>query len=153
MATVDGQGTYQFEITEGTYSVTAVLAGYQDKTRTKVISSDQVNDLDFKMEPEVNDVDDHVVTSIILTSNYPNPFNPETTISYGLPNDSKVELMIYNVKGQLVKTLVNDVVPAGSHSVVWNGKDESGRSVASGIYFYRLTTDKKTINKKMLMLK
>ena len=86
--------------------------------------------------------------------NYPNPFNPETTINYQLPEDREVELKIYNIKGQLVKTLVEDIKPAGEHSTIWNGDDESGKPVSSGIYFYKLNVNGITeAVKKCLLLK
>ncbi|MCK4654382.1 MAG: SBBP repeat-containing protein [Candidatus Cloacimonetes bacterium] len=71
-------------------------------------------------------------------SNYPNPFNPTTTINYQLPEDSKVKLSIYNIKGQKVKILVNKILPAGEHSIIWDGKDSNGNRVSSGIYFYKM---------------
>ncbi len=89
----------------------------------------------------------------VTLSNYPNPFNPTTTISYSLPHEGKVSLKIYNVKGQLVKQLIDGSQPEGYYGVVWNGKDNARRSVASGIYYYRITACCKTINKKMLLLK
>jgi len=89
----------------------------------------------------------------VLHQNYPNPFNPVTTISYQLPLDSEVELIIYNIKGQKVKTLVNETIPAGEHSVVWNGKSDQDRSVSSGIYFYKLKTKEDSKIKKMILLK
>ena len=85
--------------------------------------------------------------------NYPNPFNPSTTIAYSIPNDGKVGLKVYNIKGQLVKTLVRGEQQAGSYEAVWNGKDNNKKSVSSGIYFYKLSTKDKTIMKKMLLLK
>jgi hypothetical protein len=88
-----------------------------------------------------------------LHGNYPNPFNPSTTIKYSLQEDSKVTLEIFNIKGQKVKTLVDKILPTGKHTIVWNGTDESGRSVASGIYFYKFKTDNFTKTKKMLLLK
>jgi hypothetical protein len=87
-------------------------------------------------------------------SNYPNPFNPETNISYQLPADSKVNLSIYNIKGQLVKTLVNDIKPTGEHSIIWDGRDSNDKRVGSGIYFYKLKVNGKTeVVKKCLLLK
>jgi hypothetical protein len=86
-------------------------------------------------------------------SNYPNPFNPTTTIAYSLPNDGMIELTVFNIKGQLVKTLVKGEQLAGSYETVWNGKDNNGKNVSSGIYFYKLSTEDDTIMKKMLMLK
>jgi hypothetical protein len=85
--------------------------------------------------------------------NYPNPFNPLTKISYSLPADTNVQLHIYNVKGQKVKTLVNDKKQAGHHAVEWNSTDDSGRAVSSGVYFYRLLTDEKELVNKMMLLK
>ncbi len=86
-------------------------------------------------------------------TNFPNPFNPETTISYSVPKDAKVLLSIYNTKGQLVRTLVNGTVLSGTHRVVWNGADDNGNKVSSGIYFSRIQTEGKSLTTKMLMLK
>ena len=89
-----------------------------------------------------------------LFQNYPNPFNPTTTISFSISDVSKVNLIIYNIKGQKVKSLVNNVLYKGNHSVVWNGVDESGKSVTSGVYFYKLSVnDKSESVKKCLILK
>ncbi len=88
-----------------------------------------------------------------LDANYPNPFNPTTTISFSIPKDDKVELKVYNIKGQLVKTLVNDHLEAGMHKAVWNGDNQLGKSVSSGIYLYRLESCGKSKAQKMLLLK
>lgn len=89
-----------------------------------------------------------------LNGNYPNPFNPTTSISFSIPNESKVSLDVYNIKGQKVKTLVNNDLGIGNHSIVWNGVDESGKSVSSGVYFYKLSVNGKSkAVKKCLMLK
>lgn len=86
-------------------------------------------------------------------SNYPNPFNPETTISYSLPKNGDVSLSIYNTRGQLVKTLVNESKTIGTHRIVWIGDDNHGNKVSSGIYFTRMVTEGKSLTSKMLMLK
>jgi len=88
-----------------------------------------------------------------LGVNHPNPFNPNTTISFQLSSDSKVELSIFNIKGEKVKQLVSDQLSAGQHSVTWDGEDENGKSVASGIYFYKMKTPNYRDLKKMIMLK
>ncbi len=88
-------------------------------------------------------------------SNYPNPFNPKTTIIFFTAEDAEnAELVIYNIKGQKVKTLVKNEFESGKHSVIWYGKDNNGKSVASGIYFYKFDVNGKTKGvKKMLLLK
>jgi hypothetical protein len=99
---------------------------------------------------------DESVTSAkpeLLKQNYPNPFNPSTTIAYNLPEDSQVKVEVFNIKGQLIKTLANEFAPAGDNFVVWNGKDNYNRDVASGLYFYKLSTDRATEVKKMLLVK
>ncbi|MCK4446256.1 MAG: right-handed parallel beta-helix repeat-containing protein, partial [Candidatus Marinimicrobia bacterium] len=88
-----------------------------------------------------------------LSQNYPNPFNPITTISYALPVDSKVTLRIYDAMGGLVRTLVDEKQNAGYKSVLWNGRNESGSKVSSGIYFYRIAAGDFTQVKKMVFLK
>lgn len=86
-----------------------------------------------------------------LNQNYPNPFNPTTSISFNLPNASNWTLKIYNIIGQLVKGF--EGYSSGQVSVTWNGKDNSGNEVASGIYFYKLTADKFSATKKMILVK
>jgi hypothetical protein len=106
---------------------------------------------EIKITPE--DMDDIVPQQFSLRQNYPNPFNPTTTIAYSLPEASKVRLDIYNVKGQLVKTLINGDMSAGMHSVVWDGRDSNNTAVASGVYFYRVSSPKATQTKRMLLMK
>ena len=92
-----------------------------------------------------------------LIGNYPNPFNPSTNIKFSLKADSKVTLNIYNVRGQKVKTLINDNMQAGWHSIVWNGRDDNGKSVSSGVYFNSFGTADQTGDytsvKKIILLK
>ena len=88
-----------------------------------------------------------------LSGNYPNPFNPETEIKFSLSNASKVSIDIYNIKGQKVKSLVNDKYDAGDHSAVWKGTDDNNRKVGSGIYFYKMKSGRYTATKKMILLK
>ena len=88
-----------------------------------------------------------------LNQNYPNPFNLSTEITFQLPVKSQVDLRIYNTKGQLVRSLIDDERDAGSYSITWDGKDGSGKVVASGIYFYKLTTSDFSSMKKMVLVK
>jgi hypothetical protein len=91
--------------------------------------------------------------SFSLAQNYPNPFNPTTTISFSLPAKGQARIEIYNVLGKLVAVPFDGTVEAGDHQVVWDGKNVTGEAVASGVYFYRLTADKYTDTKKMMLLK
>jgi len=88
-----------------------------------------------------------------LYQNYPNPFNLETQISFDLPVNCRVSLKIYNITGQLVRTLIDKDLEAGTHKLIWDGKNESGEEVASGIYFYRLKAGDYVSVKKMGMVK
>jgi hypothetical protein len=88
-----------------------------------------------------------------LMGNYPNPFNPSTSINYALSEDGFVSLKIYNTLGEEVATLVNEYQLAGTKSAVWNGRNNEGASVASGIYVYRLTAGNVVLSEKMLFMK
>ena len=89
----------------------------------------------------------------ILYNNYPNPFNPVTTIQYDIPHTARVVLKIYDMLGQHVKTLVDEVQAPGQKSEIWEGKDDQGNVVSSGIYFYQLQSENNLITKKMMFLK
>jgi len=89
-----------------------------------------------------------------LTGNYPNPFNPKTTIKYGLHEQADVQIIIYNVKGQMVNTLVDEAQNAGQHYIDWQGSSDSGTKVGSGMYYYKMVINGKTNSiKKCLLLK
>ena len=88
-----------------------------------------------------------------LQGNYPNPFNPTTVIKFSLKESSNVSLSIYNIKGQLVKNLVNKELAAGNHQLLWDGKDAKGSSVSSGIYFYRMEAGSYRATQKMMLMK
>jgi hypothetical protein len=88
-----------------------------------------------------------------LEQNYPNPFNPQTTIRYTLPERSDVELAVFGVDGKLIRVLESGARPAGIHDATWDGRDTSGRAVASGVYFYRLKAGSFVQTKKMVLMK
>nr|MDK2850543.1 hypothetical protein [Candidatus Cloacimonadota bacterium] len=88
-----------------------------------------------------------------LIGNYPNPFNPTTTIRFSLKESTPVSITIYNILGQKVKTLVSGVLDAGHHSYTWDGVDANGRKVASGVYFYKMQSGTYSSTKKMIMMK
>ena len=88
-----------------------------------------------------------------LNSNYPNPFNATTEIQYALPEASEVNLSVFNIMGQKVRILVEGRQSAGVHKVIWDGKNEKGKTVASGVYFYKLRAGTYVETKKMALLK
>jgi hypothetical protein len=90
---------------------------------------------------------------VALTGNYPNPFNPTTTISYTTPVSSMVLVNVYDAQGRLLTTLVNEPKPAGSFTATWDGRDRNGANVASGVYFVRLQSSGKTDTRKIVLLK
>ncbi len=97
--------------------------------------------------------DESVQAVTMELSNYPNPFNPQTTISYNITENGKVKLTVFNAKGQVVKTLVNASQNSGKHTVVWDGHDNRGKKVSSGLYFYRLENAGNSKINKMIMMK
>jgi flagellar hook assembly protein FlgD len=99
-----------------------------------------------------------------LKQNYPNPFNPMTTIAYALPQASRIHLNVYNLLGKQVRVLVDDIQMAGYKTVIWDGRDDRGMEVSSGIYFYLIMAERMdctsdngevifTLSRKMLFLK
>lgn len=93
------------------------------------------------------------VPELVLHQNYPNPFNPETTISFELSSSGPASLRVYNHRGQLVRTLLNSNLPGGQHSCVWNGLDDNGLAVSSGLYYYRLNSGGLSSTHKMILVK
>ena len=88
-----------------------------------------------------------------LGANYPNPFNPTTTISFTLKEAIDVKIDVYNITGQYVKTLINKHLEADNHNIVWNGNDNEGKSVSSGVYYYKMQAGRYTSTKKMILMK
>ncbi len=122
---------------------------------TTVNQQEMESDASEIVEYTTVDADGDLVPSVTeLYGNYPNPFNPTTTISFSVAQTSSlVNVKIYNIKGQKVKQLVNEILPAGKHTVIWNGKDSNGKQAASGIYFYKLKSGDFEKSRKMLLLK
>jgi hypothetical protein len=117
-------------------------------------------------EIQVSSVDGYPIFSVIkdgldgqlpkgfaLYQNYPNPFNPATSISFDLPKAAMTELTVYNLLGREVRCLISSNLSAGSHTVVWDGRDNNGKAVSSGIYMYRLRAADHISDRKMIFLK
>jgi hypothetical protein len=92
-------------------------------------------------------------TSNLSLDNFPNPFNPHTTIRYELKSAAQVTLRIYDLQGQLIRSLVNDYQAAGSHNIHWDGLNENGIAVPSGVYFIRMSADKENISRRIILTK
>ena len=106
-----------------------------------------------ELDIRVGNDEAELIQESISLENYPNPFNPETRIAFSTRENGHVTLDIYNTKGQKVRSLVNDNREAGKHSVVWNGKDDNGKNVASGVFFCRMKSEKYSSTKKMILMK
>jgi len=127
------------------------ITGQLLTAKGKLVSVEAVDNFSRPVKTTV--VNRAIPTAYALNANYPNPFNPTTNISFALPLDSKVSLKIYNIAGQLVRTLVNETMVAGTHTVTWDGINSNGEKVASGIYFYKLNAGDYSKTMKMVMTK
>jgi len=121
------------------------------KIQDAIVVNTLAEELDVEIRP--NKVIRSIPETFSLAQNYPNPFNARTVIRYALPRDSKVKISIYNILGQRVKVLLNEYQSAGHKTVIWDGKNQKGKEVASGVYFYKIKADDFTSSKKMLLLK
>ncbi|MCD4651067.1 MAG: T9SS type A sorting domain-containing protein [Candidatus Cloacimonetes bacterium] len=124
------------------YFVTAMYDQIESVASNEITLSIVGND-DNNMIPVVTE----------LNNNYPNPFNPVTTIGYSLKETGMVNVIVFNMRGQKVTTLVNETQKAGRYSVVWDGKSDTGKDISSGVYFYRMKTGRYTSTKKMILMK
>ncbi|MFH1699302.1 MAG: FlgD immunoglobulin-like domain containing protein [Candidatus Zixiibacteriota bacterium] len=129
------------------------LQGVTVKIRWKFMDA-KIYSFQFVNDPALDAVhDEPIPNQLSLGQNYPNPFNPMTRIEYNLQKGGYVNLTIYNLSGQIVKTLVNERQSAGVHTIEWDGMNYSGKIVTSGIYLYRISSDNKQIVKKMVLFK
>ena len=101
----------------------------------------------------INDYKDNITYSYRLSQNYPNPFNPETNITFEIPKVQRVELAVYNILGQEIKVLTDQIFNAGSHTIKWRGVDEAGQKVSSGIYILHITAGDFVQNRKMILIR
>jgi len=146
--------------TAGVYSD---MDAYTNAVWYKISSNEYVADTSKGMTAEYAEIstedvvvevaEDDAPTAYALSENYPNPFNPTTSIEFAIPTAGSVELVIYNINGQKVRTLVNETKDAGLYKVIWDGKNELGETVSSGIYLYRLVSGNFTKMQKMTLLK
>ena len=174
--TLDGSGSYDINGDLLSYNWTApagielsnnaiaspVFTAPQVTEETQYTLSLVVSDGTFFSDPDEviitivmtnNDENEVAAGNLELLGNYPNPFNPETEIVFNLKSSSEVELNIYNLKGQLIRSLVNGNMNSGEQRIIWNGMDSSNNAVGSGIYYYQIRSGKYTSTGKMVLLK
>jgi len=153
----DSVGNFEYRLPVGIYDVYTERVFYEDVIEYQVeVIDGELTQLDIPMY-EILSVDDYEIpfpsSHIINLSNYPNPFNPSTNISFTIQHDSNVELSIFNIKGQKITTLINEQIQKGKHSITWSGVDSNNEPVGSGIYLYKLKTGNQKAVKRMLLLK
>src|SRR5690554_3320796 len=142
---IQDTGYIDEDLSPGTYHYTIV----------GIFSVGETNTLELEVEITTSVEEDEAVIPLTtrLQGNYPNPFNPETTISYSIEQEGMATIEIYNINGQLVRTLVRSHHTPGEYSVIWTGEDNQDRKLRSGVYLYRMKSGKYTSTKKMLILK
>jgi hypothetical protein len=152
-ATTNNAGAFSLVLPAGVYSATATATGYHPRTIDNItIAPNQNTTQNFIMTSTANEDEVVPVSATALVGNFPNPFNPETTINYTIKEPVNVRLDVYNLKGQLVRTLVNADQASGRYRVVFTASDEKGSPLASGIYFYRLSAGNYTSTRKMMLM-
>ena len=129
--------------TEYFYRVSANVGYYTDYSNISSVMLESLNIEDNEYLP----------LSFQVYQNYPNPFNPTTSLSYQLPDDGKVEVIIYDMMGKLIKNLVNEKQSSGQNSIIWNATNNSGNQVSAGLYIYTVKTSNHKQSKKMLLVK
>jgi len=155
-AHVDAEGNYAIFVKPGSVNLQACLNEYSADTISLTLDAEaEETGHNFVLNFGTS-ADEEIATPAVnqLSGNYPNPFNPNTTISFSLVNDNQnTKLVIYNTRGQKVKTLVNETLGKGNHTASWNGRDDKGNAVSSGIYMYRLQSGEFNSSRKMILMK
>ncbi len=146
-------GAYTLLVRVGYHNVTAIAAGFDTLTVENVLVSQGENTtVNFVMTQ--TDSDDPVipVLATTLNGNFPNPFNPETTVSYSIKEPGRVKLEVYNIKGQLVRTLVDEEQITGHYKMIFDAKDDRGRSISSGVYLLKMVAPGYRKTSKMILM-
>jgi len=148
---------------ETTITIDTTTFGFIQKSYVKLTSSDggiefmplfRAGTIEVKAGTAVDDgVGQALPISFSLDQNFPNPFNPSTEIRFSLPQASRVRIDIYDIMGRNIRTLLDEPRPAGTHQVTFDGRARDGSTLATGVYFYRLETDRYSQSRKMLLLK
>ena len=152
-ATTNSMGVYTIVVPVGFHSVTASAEGYSPRTVDEVlVDYDLATTVNFVLNSTTNDDNLLPVVATALNGNYPNPFNPETTISYSVKQPGRVKLEVYNIKGQLVRTLIDEEQATGHYKLAFKAGDDSGRSIASGVYMLKMVAPGYRKTSKMILM-
>ena len=152
-ATTNSMGAYTLTVPIGYHSVTASAVGYDSLTVDDVVVNHNLaTTVNFVLKETSNEDDYLPVLATALNGNYPNPFNPETTISYSLKEAGRVKLEVYNIKGQLVRTLIDEDQATGHYKLVFDAKDNKGRGIASGVYMLKMSAPGYKKTSKMILM-
>jgi Arylsulfotransferase (ASST)/Carboxypeptidase regulatory-like domain len=149
-------GSFSLILPAGTYTLACEHAGYEDYTYPEniILAGNDEIEFDIELIPVSGNDIDQISNSSILLGNYPNPFNPVTTISFVIADDTaNTELSIYNLKGEKINTLIDRQMAIGLNSVIWDGNDSFDNAVPSGCFFYRLINGNHVSTRKMILLK
>ncbi len=153
----DSLGYYELPLTAGRYEFVVQRVFYDSLYVHKQVNADYSwNESDIFLIQNTTYNDEYEISpqlSSIEVTNFPNPFNPSTTISYSIPESGDVEVTVFNVRGQLVKQLYKGFKPKGGYNIKWDGTDEHNNTVATGVYFSVVKTNKEQKSNKMLLMK
>jgi len=151
----EGSFSFLFATTATTYTDDDIPgAGIYGYYVTAVYTNNSESDPSNTVYVVFTDIGEEPLPAVTkLHGNFPNPFNPETVINFSLKENGQVNLNVYNLKGERIRTLVAGEIPAGDHSVIWSGDDDNGNKTSSGLYIYKLTAPDYTSVKKMILMK
>lgn len=153
VATTDADGYYCFNKVPNAYNLYFEAAGYETAIfETITVPENAVLQLDVSMQ-QPTATQPQVQSLCSNLGAYPNPFNPTTTIQYSLDAETDCRVDVYNCKGELVRTLINEPQAAGTHQLQWNGQDFNGNAVASGLYFANVATEQQNTTTRLILLK
>lgn len=146
-------GQYRMGLLPGTYAVTCQFPGYMTWTKENItILQHQFTMCHFLYGGDANE-DEFQALANVLGANHPNPFSTETTFTYAMKSPGFVNLCVYNLKGQLLRTLVNETKATGHYTAVWDGRDNQGKAVSSGVYHCRMQAGSFVTNRRLLLLR
>ncbi len=146
--------TSEYGLEAGEGEIFFITGKFKSQDDIEVISAEVTNSNGVIVTPDFKLIDTDIYpANFKLEQNYPNPFNPITTIKFTIPKETRVQISVFDITGRLVKTLLDKTLPPGEHWTIWDGTDENGSKVSSGVYIYRMYSDNFISAKKMILAK